>query len=78
MAARKKRFDDHSLTAQNARLEALSTVFNRPLLFEEKLQDYSNSFGYAQFARYREMARILAWQSCWNNPAIFLQKATGD
>lgn len=62
-SAKKTRFDDHSLAEQNARLTALSIVFNRKLLTEEKLHDYYENALFPQYARYREMARILSWQS---------------
>jgi hypothetical protein len=61
-AASKKRFDDHSLDAQQAKMRARSTALGRPLLLEEKLLEQFNTL-YPQYARDREMARIFAWQS---------------
>lgn len=64
VASVKKRFDDHALAEQNAELKALSTAFNRNLVMEEKLQVHTESFNhFPRYARFREMARILAWQS---------------
>ena len=61
--AQKKRFDDHSLNEQNARMQALSAALNRPLLLEEKIGDFFESLSYSQHGRYREVARIISWQS---------------
>src|SRR5690606_34803856 len=59
---RKKHYNDYALDELRFKLRALSRALGRELLFEEKQQHFMfNSFPH--FSRFREMARILSWQS---------------
>lgn len=61
--ASKKRFDDHSLSERNARVQALSAALNRKLILEEKIRNLYESPNYSHLGPYREVARIISWQS---------------
>ena len=61
-AAQKPVFDDHQLEDVRARMDAIELRAHRPLLWEEKLT-ISYWILFPQFARYREFARIVSWES---------------
>jgi len=59
---RKKNYDDHLSNDKRAEINALSIVWGRPLLYEEKAVLLSSHIN-AQNSRYRELARVLAWEA---------------
>ena len=61
-AAQKSDFDEHQLEDVRARMTAREIMLSRPLLWEEKIVMSSGTL-FPQFARYREFARIVSWQS---------------
>jgi hypothetical protein len=61
-AATKPQWNDHQLEETRAQMEARELLSNRPLLWEERvMMTYAVLF--PQYARYREYARIVSWQS---------------
>jgi hypothetical protein len=61
-AARKTGWDDHRLQEIQAQLAAREVLLGRPLLWEEKAMLWANTL-FPDFAREREYARIVSWQS---------------
>jgi hypothetical protein len=61
-AAKKTRWDDHQLDDVRARIAASELLAHRPLLWEEKFV-MLYAWLFPQYARYREYARIVSWQS---------------
>lgn len=61
-AAQKPAFDDHQLADVRARMAARELQLHRPLLWEERLM-MAYWILFPQYARYREFARIVSWQS---------------